>query len=217
MSTRANILGFLGIEAYDLMLYLTKLLYHLGKKVLLIDNSESGALTCCIPVPDTLNPRTTKISCTLMDFVKERNVTEYQEEYDYILMDFGFHTNHKELTNCSVLYLITDRQQHNITRLQNLKSDHEMYVIIKDIVNGRFAGYLQECLKDKGLNIISYYSLFKDDTDKENMLGLQYSDKIKLRILSGQFRYVLNQLITETLCFSKTEAVEAYRKAKRGA
>ena len=217
MSTRANILGFLGIEAYDLILYLTKLLYHLEKKVLLIDNSESGALTCCIPVPDTLNPRTTKISCTLMDFIKERNVLEYQEEYDYILIDFGFQTNHKELDNCSVLYLITDRQQHNITRLQNLKSGREMHVIIKDIVNGRFSGYLQDCLKDKGLNIIKCYPLFKDDMDKENMLGLQYSPKIKIKILSGQFRYVLNQLITETLCFSRAEAVEAYRKAKRGA
>lgn len=217
MSTRANILGFLGIEAYDLILYLTKLLYHLEKKVLLIDYSESGALACCIPVPDGLNPKITRISCTLMDFIKERKRLEYEDDYDYILIDFGFQTNHKELDNCSVLYLVTDRQQHNLIRLQNLKYSREIHVIIKDIVNVRFTGYLLDCLKDKGLNIVNGYPLYKDDTDKENMLGLQYSDKIKLKMLSGQFRHVINQLMTETLCIDRAEAAEAYKKAKRGA
>lgn len=216
MSTNACILGFLGVEAYDIILYLTKLLFNLDKKVLLIDNSESGALTCCIPIPSTLNPKITPISCTGMDFVKEREVSEYEDKYDYILIDYGFKNTHKDLHNCSFLFFVCDRQQHNIVRLQNLKPNTEVHVIIRDIVNNKIKDYILGSLADK-INIKDYYCLYRDDLDKECMLSLQYSNKITLKKLSAQYNYVLYQLLTKTLNFDRTAAEKAYKKAKRGA
>lgn len=217
MSIKANVAGFLGIEAYDLILYLSRLLLNLGKKVLVIDNSESGALTCCIPVPDSLNPKNARISYRKLDFIKDRSALEFLRDYDYILIDFGFKTNHKDLENCSLVYLVTDRQQHNILRLQNLKVYREAYLIVKDIIKNEFAVYLLDNLKDNKIEVKKYYCLYRDETDKENMVTLQYDNDIKFRSQSGQLKYILNQLIIETLHFDRREVSQAYKKAKRGA
>jgi len=216
MSTNACIIGFLGIEAYDIILYLSKLLSGLDKKILLMDNSESGALTCCIPIPATLNPKFTPISCGDMDFVRERKVAEYKEKYEYILMDFGFRINHEDLNTCSYLFLICDRQQHNIERLRNLKEETEVYVILRDIVNFKVKDYILNNLAEK-IHIKDCYCLYRDEIDKEYMLGLQYGNQIALKKLSAQFNYVLNQIFTKVLHFERVAVVKAYKKAKRGA
>lgn len=217
MSIRTNIIGFLGIEAYDLILYLAKMLQYLGKKILVIDHSESGALTCCIPIPDTLDPKSEIISCLGMDFIKNRSALNFQRDYDYILIDFGFNINQKEIENCTFCCLVTDRQQHNIQRLAKLKLYQEASIIIKDTIRDDFADYLMEKLKDKKQWLKNCYYLYADERDKENMIGLQYHNNIHFKKQSGQLKYVLNQFIIETLHFDRYEALRAYKKAKRGA
>ncbi|WFR59543.1 hypothetical protein QA584_10755 [Anaerocolumna sp. AGMB13025] len=221
MSINAKTIGFLGIEAYDLILFLSKLLLNLNQKVLLIDNSDTGALTCCIPVPDSLNPKVSKVSYQKIDFVKERASSEYEKAYDFILIDFGFKVNHKEIGNCSILYLITDKQQHNTLRFHNLKLIHvlkeqETYLIIKDLLNSESAAYLTDSLRDKINNIKQYFYLFEDDIDRENMVSLQYNNEVKFRRQSGQYKNLLMQILTEALQFNRTEVILAYKKAKRG-
>ncbi len=217
MSIKANTVGFLGIETYDLILYISKLLLNLNQKVLVIDNSETEALTCCVPIPESLNPKISKINYRNIDFVKERSVMEYIDDYDYILIDFGFKTTHKDIKSCSFVYLVTDKQQHNILRIQNLKLTQDAYLIIKDIIKNENAAYLLDNLKENKINIKQYYYLYYDDADKENMISLQYNNDIKFKNQSGQLKYLLNQLIVETLHFNKTEVGQAYKKAKRGA
>jgi hypothetical protein len=217
MSIKANAVGFLGIETYDLILYMSKLLLNLNQKVLIIDNSETEALTCCVPIPESLNPKISKINFRNIDFVKERSILEYMEDYDYILIDFGFKTTHKDIKNCSFVYLVTDKQQHNILRIQSLKLTQDAYLIIKDIIKNESAAYLLDYLKENKINIKQYYYLYYDDADKENMISLQYNNDIKFKNQSGQLKYLLNQLIIETLHFNKAEVGQAYKKAKRGA
>ncbi|WMJ87535.1 hypothetical protein [Anaerocolumna sp. MB42-C2] len=216
MSTKANIIGFLGIETYDIILYLSKLLFHLNKKVLIVDNSDTEALTYCIPIPASMNPKINRIHFCNLDFIKEKNVTDYLKEYDYILIDFGFKTNHMEIHNCSYIYLVTDKQQHNLARILNLKCKQEVFLIIKDRIKNKSLTYLLEMMKDNGINIKQYYCLYYDDLDKENMTGIQYRNEISFKHQSGQMKDLLNELI-ETLSFNKIEAGQAYKKAKRGA
>ncbi|MGB8455261.1 MAG: hypothetical protein WCD89_23385 [Anaerocolumna sp.] len=217
MSIKANVIGFLGIETYDLILYISKLLINLNQEVLIIDNSETEALTCCIPIPESLNPKISKINYRHIDFVKERTSNEYMDDYDFIFVDFGFKTSNKDIKNCSFIYLVTDKQQHNILRIQNLKLTQEVYLIIKDIIKSENAAYLADNLKENKINVKQYYCLYYDDADKENMISLQYNNDIKFKNQSGQLKELLNQLIIETLHFNKTEVGQAYKKAKRGA
>ncbi len=217
MSIKAKVIGLLGIEKYDLILYLSILLLNLNQKVLIIDNSETEALTCCVPVPENLNPRIHKINFMNIDFVKEKDVTAYLKDYDCILIDFGYKTTHKDIPNCSSVYLVTDKQQHNIARMRNLKLTQEAYLIIRGIMKRKNAAYLTDNLKENKVNMKGCYCLYYDDTDRENMIALQYGDDIKFKNQSGQLKYLLNQLITETFHFNKAEVGRAYKKAKRGA
>ena len=47
-----NLIGFLGCDLYDVILYCGSILQQLEYKVLLVDESESCALTCCISAPE---------------------------------------------------------------------------------------------------------------------------------------------------------------------
>ncbi len=217
MSIKANVIGFLGIETYDIILYLSKMLYHLNKKVLIIDDSDTEALTYCISIPATMNPKINRINFCNIDFIKEKSVSEYLKDYDYIFIDFGFKTNHKEIQNCSYIYLVTDKQQHNLARIQNLKYSQDVYLIIKDRIKDKNIVYLLETMKAKGINIKQYYCLYYDDLDMENMIAIQYRNDISFKHQSGQLKELLNELIIETFNFSKIEAGQAYKKAKRGA
>ncbi len=218
MSIKANVAGFLGIETYDIILYVSILLLNLKQKVLLIDNSETEALTYCVPIPESLNPKVNKINFRNIDFMKDRNVSDFIREYDYILIDFGFKTMHKDISNCSQIFLVTDKQQHNISRIQNIKLiQADTYLIIKDMIRKDNITYLLENLKENKINIKMYYALYYDDADKENMIALQYSNDIKFKNLSAQLKYLLNQLISETFKFNRSEVGQAYKKAKRGA
>ncbi len=216
MSIEANVVGFIGVETYDLILYISMLLINLKKKVLVIDNSETEALTCCIPVPESLNPKISKITFHNIDFVKERNITEYRKYYDYIIIDFGFRTSHKDISNCTCIYLVTDKQRHNILRLSNIKLNQEVSFIIKDMNNHEKVSYLLEELRINKIMVKQYYCLYYDDTDKENMVALQYCNDIKFKRQSGQLKYLLSQILTDTLHFNRAEVGQAYKKAKRG-
>ncbi len=216
MSIKASVIGFFGIEKYDLILYLSSLLLNLDRKVLIIDNSETEALTFSIPIPESMNPKICKINYRNMDFVKERNAAQYQMDYDFILIDFGFRTNHKDIPLCSFVYLVTDKQRHNIARIRNLKLSQNAYLIIRDSIGKESAACLADKLNENKANIKQYYCLYWDDTDKENMIALQYGDGIKFKKQSGQLKYLLTQLMTETLPFNRAEVGQAYKKAKRG-
>jgi hypothetical protein len=218
MSIKANIVGFIGIETYDIILYTAKLLYNLKKKVLVIDQSESEALTFCIPIPDTMNAKLTKINFSNIEFIKDRSALEFVCEYDYILIDFGFSLHNKEVIHCSQLFFVTDKQQHNIFKLQSLKINQcETHLIIKDVIQKENAAYLFDNLKEYSLNLKDYFYLYYDDIDKENMTSLQYSYDIKLKKLSGQFRYMLFEILSEIFGFDISEIGQAYKHAKRGA
>lgn len=218
MSIKANIVGFIGIETYDIILYTAKLLYNLKKKVLIIDHSEAEALTYCIPIPDSLNPKLTKVNFCNIEFIKDRSPLEFAEEYDFILIDFGFSLRNKEFIHCTRLFFVTDKQQHNISRLQSLKiNQSETYLIIKDVIQKENAAFLFENLREYSLNLKDYFYLYYDDIDKENMTSLQYNYDIKLKKLSGQFKSMLYQILSDIFGFDITEVSQAYKNAKRGA
>ena len=46
-----NVVGFYGIDNYEIILYLTRVLSNAAKKVLIADYSDSNALMSCIPIP----------------------------------------------------------------------------------------------------------------------------------------------------------------------
>ena len=117
-----KILGFFGVDKYDIILYLSRILYTLNKKILLLDCSENRALTYSIPMPNQIlceerdcyivNYR--GIDCASNSFISQELMEKYKQEYDVILMDFGFQENHELVENCTHIVLVLDQKLHNL-------------------------------------------------------------------------------------------------------
>jgi len=217
-NNQATIIGWVGIEKYDIILYLAKLLTCLNKKVLLIDRSENEALSYCIPTPAMLNPKTSKITFRNIDFIKDRNVSDFvHDDYDYILIDFGFKTAHADIYKCSKIIIVTDKQQHNINKIKTLKFNTEDVLLILKVQGNRSElDILQESISDT-LPIKDQIVIEFDEIDKEKMITLQYNNEIKIKRLSGQYVNLLEQIMTIILNFDRKEFGQAYKQLKRGA
>lgn len=215
---KAKVIGWIGTDKYDLILYFSMILTSTNKKVLLIDQSESEALSYCIPAPASLNPKSDKVTYKNLDFVKGKNVVDYIEKYDYILIDFGFKVNHRDIINyCSKIFLVTDRQQHNIDRICALEAKtDDIFLILRDLRRRTKITVLQESIEQR-IKIKNHFVLDFDDIDNEKMVALQYSYQLQYKKLSSQYKYLLEQIMTEILNFNHYELGQAMKRLKRGA
>lgn len=213
--TLSELIGFVGVEKYDLILYLSSLLSVMDNKILLIDNSETEALTCCIPVPSALNPKVSKVTFGNIDFLKENNPSNYKEKYDYIMVDYGFKAAHKDIASCDKLFFVTDTQQHNIDKINRLKTiETESFLILKDLCWRDKAESIRQSIS---LPVKDYYSLEYDETDRANMIELQYSEKVSLRKISPEYKEIIQKIMTDILKKDHKQYGVAFKILKKGA
>jgi hypothetical protein len=208
-------IGFIGIDKYDLVLYLSRILAKCNKKVLIIDNSESLALSYCISVPSSLNPKCNIISCKEMDYIQDGDLANYENDYDYILIDYGFRNNHRDIKYCQKLFLVTDTQQHNIDKLNYLKMcPEEIYIIVKNMM-GRLKK--ENIIVSLGFSVKESFSLEFDEFDYRKMINMQYEGNVWLKKLSASYLFLLERIIVDILKEDSKLFVQAYKNLKRGA
>ena len=63
-----NTVAYVGLDNFDIILYISRVLMKLGKKVLLVDHSETMAIKYCIPQPKGLNCQRDIITYQGIDF-----------------------------------------------------------------------------------------------------------------------------------------------------
>lgn len=230
---KSKIISFVGGDKYELERYLAELLCQLGYKVLLIDLSETKALSETLYDSEGLGCEIT-VPCILehkgIDFIpKFEDWQLYSEfinpylyqmnhEYDYVIVDFGFLIGHSALSRSNLLFLITDMQKHNFSRVRLLFSGMELpkIIIIQDIVPCKVKA------KDLLLEDISgmknqIHFLDYDVNDKSTRLLLQYTRTINLNKVSKKLRVVLfNALQTLLPDLTKKGFEQAMSATKRG-
>lgn len=117
LSTLIDAMGFIGIESYDLIIYLALTMQALNASVLVIDNSDDGSFAECIPgLPETA-------SCEPVDFhgittVKDMYVLP--DNYDYVIVYFGKNVTDL-IGDLNEIYLVTDYQKHNVNFLKSIE------------------------------------------------------------------------------------------------
>ena len=216
-----KLIGFLGCDKYEIILYLSRILYHLGKKVLLVDYAETEALYQSIPVPDTLKEENNYIHYSGIDFIQgkyyERNK---KEEYDYTLIDFGYDTSNIMLSKCEKVLFITDLQLHNLKRLKNIfyNGNGEKYLIIKDVFPCKIKPeYIKEQLSNLMIEEQQVYILYQDSIDMKYRIQSQYDHKFSFPKLSKPVKTFLQDLIIRlNENISGKQLRVAYSKAERG-
>lgn len=211
-----KIIGFVGIEKYEIIHYLSRILIHLNQKILLADQSEERALACSIPVP--FSDTGEIIDYNGVDVSLGLKAEELRcMDYNYILVDFGFYVQHPMLNICDEVYLVSDLQLHNIRSLSamQLEKHQHRFLILKTFLGNKVNPcYIFEEMRNLMIREENSYALPMEERDYENCLNCQYENQISMKKLS---RYV-KQLLYEILLpdFSKNQLDRAFRLAERG-
>ncbi|NLJ89320.1 MAG: hypothetical protein GX323_00350 [Clostridiales bacterium] len=215
-----KIIGFVGSDKYEIILYLSRILYHLQKRVLLVDFSETRALTQSIPIPNLLRERDIYLEYRGVDFVRGGGYqVDMEKEYDYVFLDFGYNHNLLNSITCDSIVYVTDLQFHNAKRL-NITNKHEgshKYIVIKDVFMCKVTpDYILSEL-NQGATIKNVYIIEQDILDIKIKTNSQYSQKFNFEKLSKSMKTFLKDILIEfDANIDKIQIQSAYKKAERG-
>ena len=224
--------GFFGIEKYELLLYLSRILRQLGLRVLLVDYSENGALSAGIPVWDQFGGAgreelaaenasyQTAVDYCGIHFLRELMVgPAVRSRYDCVLIDFGFELEHEAVRECSRAVIVSDQQLHNIHRLRHplLWESMPVYAVLKDMCPCRITpDYI---LEEAGVKAEEGYRyvIYQDAWDAKCRISCQYSKLSPFVRISREYREFLKNITKDLFPeFTKSEIDRACRAAEKG-
>ncbi len=213
---KGRVLGFTGLDVQDTMLYLSRIFYHMGKKVLMMDYSESRALYYSIPVIPGLDVNTMIVEYRDTYFTCRKIAEKELEEFDVILIFFGF-TERAELKLCNYLVYTTDYEKNHIERLARIKGSGAVYTQLVYRNAGKPHRKEENLFEIKVCESSPYYC---NDNEREKRLRrqCQYNDSYGFHGISGSFRKYL--LDTVRAVFPKEAEgkgfEESFRRAEMG-
>lgn len=214
-----NVLGYFGIENYEIILYLARILNKLGRKILLIDYSFTDNLTVCIPIPVGLNAFDDVVTYFGVDFTRKELDADLINVYDDILINFGFNYNINAAQSCTRIVYSTDLQKHNIEKLISIPNIEkaEKSLLIKDAVDSKVnQAYILDRLQ-KDINKEKVYVFDQDVIDTKYKILAQYDTLFEFRKITRAVKDYLKNTIRELCpCTTEKERKEAYKIAERG-
>jgi hypothetical protein len=130
-----RIIGFIGIDTYDIILYLARICCNYNEKVLLVDNSLSKSLFLCIPNLAELNSNIGYIDYLGVDFttIAAENINSC--EYDKVFIYYGLHNTNSDYSICNNYILVSDIQLHTLLAINEIEIDSSkvINIIMKDV------------------------------------------------------------------------------------
>lgn len=212
----ARLIGFVGVDKYDIIHYLANILTTLNKKVLVVDSSEYGSIKSTIPAI----------------FKEEQDVFSYRKfdvllnpkganvnfnDYDFVLIDFGFDVKNPILVNMHEVYMVTDMQMFNVNRLMELEIGlyQERFLIVRDIVKLKsIDSYIMSEFTAKSIGPHNTFALRFDETDKVRMLDCMYTDDYKFKDVTSSMQGVLYGILSPYV--GEKEFTKAFKSASKG-
>jgi hypothetical protein len=222
MKLNQNVIGFYGIENYEIILYLSRILDSIGRKVLMIDYSSLTDLKSCIPIPIGIYVETDIVTYSGIDYTKKFIDQDLIDNYDDILIYFGFNFIESVNKYCTRIVYVTDQQKHNIDRLAlitetDTKIDLPKSLLIKDVVDCKITReYIIERLQ-KNIKKEDVFVFLQDEIDKKIKIILQYNTSFAFQKISNTVKEYLRNMV-RNMCpgIAEKELKAAYKIAERG-
>lgn len=215
-----NIVAYVGIDSFDTILYLSRILQRLGRRVLVVDNSDTRALTCSVPCIPNINTYETTISNRRVDFTAMTVSEELSSKYDDILIDCGLK---KPLTSVHLftkIIYITDMFEYNMQRLCDMNQYYdcncEKYLLIRNAVYTKISPeqITQKIKVDISANRVNV--LYRDEVDYENSLSSHVNQVFTLYLSKPYKHYLMEQVYSLCSTLTMKEIRKAYREARNG-
>jgi len=214
-------IAYIGIDCFDYILYLSRILHKLGKKVLVIDRSNTGALKTAVPVPNKIRPESGVITNRKVDFTMMDLDKNTFDEHDVSLEFYGFQNPNSELDEFSRITFVTDLFNHNIERLNSLgldiKDNIERYLIVKDVVDTKISPYLIAGKLNYNVPEDNKLSLYFEYNDYISAIICQHNQVARFTKISRSYkRFLIEDVMSIYPELSRSECSKAFNKAKKG-
>ena len=222
LSLASNVIAYVGISNFDGIIYLSRILQKLGRKVLMVDNTESGVLRSTIPQLGDVDSEKTIITYRRVDFtsmVLDQNILD---SYDDVLLEMGTHEPLMCLALITKVVYVTDMFEFNRKRIEEIKYydnlEAQKSLIIKNAIDMKITvDTVVEKLK-KNIKQEEVAVLYLDERDYTNSLICNYSKVPRFDKISDiQKNYYLGEVKVLVSDASKKQVKDAYHKAKKGA
>lgn len=210
--SNTKIIGFAGIECYDLMVCLGKTINRLGCSCILVDNSDDLSLACVYQ--DELSEGEI-MAIGMMQIARNLHLAENElEQYNYVLVYFGF--NSQEFAACDEIYCVSDFQQHNIRRIAkfDLGEVCRFLVVREGVCSNLSAAFLVESLPNLRISQNSVFEIAESDEDLVAKIMMHHSVKLHFAKASSGIRDFVVQVLN--VDFADREIRKAFKLASKG-
>lgn len=217
-----KIIGYRGLISGELILYISRILYHLELKVLVCDCSPDKELQYVIPensYGSMVNECTEYGGVMHIDDLFNN---ELLTKYDAILINFGFARSHARMGECNYFYYVTDMDKINIDRLMNMETSSAKlgkdHLLIQNVVKGGIAVYACADELMNRLSVASCNVIMLNKRDIKIKSYAQYNNRFKFQDISKELYNYLFFCIWNIYseAFGEKQINRAISKAMKG-
>ena len=215
-----NVIAYVGIENFDTILYLSRILQGLNRKVLIVDNSETLALTYSIPVIKDMDTYDVIFSYRRVDFTNQPVTEELIAKYDDILIDCGLKEPITSINFFTKLIYVTDLFAYNVHRFAKVVAyyncDCDKELLIRNAVNAKISvdhivQQMNGCISEENVEVLN-----RDEFDYENTLNNHINQVFTLKLSRMYKEYLISQVVSMCNEYTKKEIIKAYGRARNG-
>lgn len=203
-----KVVGFVGYECEDIVLYLAKILNQLGKCVAIVDRTEQEMLLEMMNIQKSQGN-----SERDGDFAGIRITGESvcDEEYDCVFYLFGYRVLHPKLYECEALVMITDGVPAHASLLGKIGNwERKQYLLIRNLIPMKHTEQYLALLANKENE---YCEIPYDEKDIRMKYSIgSYTEGIVKYLSAGMKRALLLVLIFLSIEYSEHGIKETMKK-----
>ncbi len=198
-----KLVGFVGYECEDIVLYLAKIIRAMGKKVAIVDRTEQEMLLELLEMHQR-KENTAREGDFFGIWITEQGVC--YDEYDMVFYLFGYRLIHPKLYECEALVMVTDGVPAHASLLRKIGNwDRKQYLLIRNLVPMKHTEQYLALLADNERN---YCEIPYDEKDVRMRYCLSSYAGCAIRCLSSGMKRALMILV----CFLAVEYPEKLLK-----
>ena len=217
-----EVVTYIGLNSFDLILYQACVLTKLQKKVLIIEDNEKieqSPFSSMLQVPQGLEEKKDIITHRRIDFAFFLPGMEILNNYDTVFVSAGFSKSPYEFTMNREIY-VTDLFIQNMEAVKQIMFDSFCTKRSMVIRNNVFSYINLDLLSDEMEGLVDKTEtviIDMNENDHFNALLCQNGQSLKFKLISGNMKkYLLREI--KQLCPEADRRVlhTAYRAASRG-
>lgn len=216
-------IGYAGLEAFDLILYISRTITKLNKRVLIIDIADTEALTKAMKHGMNLDSRQEIINYRDINYTRRIPSEKEFEAFErgVVIINFGAYYYPDFPYDFHSIHVVVNTIPHQMDEINTLLQKialHETKInlLVRDIITIDDVDRVKQSLElPNQLMDISY--LYLDINDYESAVQCQVTQIVRFhRITKGMEKYILKQVKNIFPKLKETIIKKAIKLAKKG-